>query len=280
MHHDSGTGERRGCAANCWNATKMRYRNGVQVPPAVNDQRTESLGDLIVTPSTGAPSIAVGTAEAEAIPRVTQELVVKSRHRVKTYGEVFTPRRMVDRMLDLVREELETGPDFVDKTFLEPAAGDGNFLVAILHRKLRAIENRYQPERWPDESLFALASIYGIELLHDNHQGAQEAMLAEFVRFHRAHKIPIGPRTKRMRAAQFLVGTNIVQGDTITGRDWRGEPITFSWWNRVSPAPDNVHREPFTLASLREANELDFAVHGTYAVCRIDRVHEEVKDGD
>ena len=73
---------------------------------------------------------------------IVEEQVVKSRHRVKTYGEVFTPRHMVDRMLDLAREELETGPDFVDKTFLEPAAGDGNFLVAILRRKLRAIEAR------------------------------------------------------------------------------------------------------------------------------------------
>jgi hypothetical protein len=44
---------------------------------------------------------------------IIEELVVKSRHRVKTYGEVFTPRHMVDRMLDLVQEELETGPDFV-----------------------------------------------------------------------------------------------------------------------------------------------------------------------
>lgn len=64
---------------------------------------------------------------------IVDEQVVKSRHRVKTYGEVFTPRHMVDRMLDLVSEELETGPGFVDKTFLEPAAGDGNFLVAIDH---------------------------------------------------------------------------------------------------------------------------------------------------
>ena len=31
------------------------------------------------------------------------EELVKSRHCVKTYGEVFTPRHMVDRMLDLVR---------------------------------------------------------------------------------------------------------------------------------------------------------------------------------
>ena len=68
---------------------------------------------------------------------------MKSRDRVKAYGEVFTPRHMVDRMLDLVRDELEAGPDFVDKTFLEPAAGDGNFLVAILRRKLQAIEKRF-----------------------------------------------------------------------------------------------------------------------------------------
>ena len=27
---------------------------------------------------------------------VVEELVVKSRHRVKAYGEVFTPRHMVD----------------------------------------------------------------------------------------------------------------------------------------------------------------------------------------
>ena len=33
-----------------------------------------------------------------------EELIVKSRHRVKIYGEVFTPRHMVNRMLDLVRE--------------------------------------------------------------------------------------------------------------------------------------------------------------------------------
>ncbi|MBV9293653.1 MAG: hypothetical protein JO222_14500, partial [Frankiales bacterium] len=96
---------------------------------------------------------------------IIEDLVVKSRHRVKAYGEVFTPRHMVNRMLDLVREELEAGPGFVDKTFLEPAAGHGNFLVAILHRKLRAIEKRYPPESWRDESLFGLASIYGIELL-------------------------------------------------------------------------------------------------------------------
>jgi hypothetical protein len=211
---------------------------------------------------------------------IAEEQVVKSRYRVKAHGEVFTQRHMVNRMLDLVREELETGPHFVDKTFLEPAAGHGNFLVAILHRKLRAIEKRYQPEVWPDESLFAVASIYGIELLEDNHRDAKEAMLAEFLRFHARHEVPCGSRTDLRRAATFLIDTNIVRGDTLTGLNWRGEEIQFSWWNRVLNIPGMVHRNPFRLASLRDDSTLDFTVYDTYAVCRIDQVHEQARTGD
>lgn len=200
--------------------------------------------------------------------------MVKSPNRVKAYGEVFTPRHMVDRMLDLVRDELETAPDFVDKTFFEPAAGGGNFLVAILHRKLRAIGKGYRPELWPDESLFAVASIYGIELLEDNHREAKEAMVAEFLRFHADRGIPCGPRTNLWRAATFLIDTNIIRGDTLTGLNRHGEEIQFSWWKRVLDMPGEVQREPFTLASLRGDNKMDFTVYDTYAACRIDQVHE------
>lgn len=214
---------------------------------------------------------------------IVQELVVRSRLRVKTYGEVLTPRHMVDRMLDLVREELEAGPDFVDKTFLEPAAGDGNFLVAILHRKLRAVQLRYPLEEWPEASLFALASIYGIELLEDNHRDAKAVMLAEFLRFHEEHEIPCGPDTNHRQAATFLIDTNIVRGDTITGLTPDGLDIQFSWWHRIAGTLATVQREPFTFASLRESAALDFAmdftVYDSYEPCRIDRVHEEAKSG-
>lgn len=209
---------------------------------------------------------------------VAEELVVRSRIRVKTYGEVLTPRHMVDKMLDLVRDELETGPDFVDKTFLEPAAGDGNFLVAILHRKFQAIEKRYKPEEWTEASLFALASIYGIELLEDNHRDAQEVMLAEFVRFHESHGMTCDSDTNLRQAAAFLIDTNIVRGDTLTGQTPTGREIRFSWWNRIAGAPWMVQREPYTLSSLRD-NALDFTVHRSYKACRIDRVHQEVKSG-
>jgi hypothetical protein len=207
---------------------------------------------------------------------IVEEQLVKSRHRVRAYGEVFTPRHMVDRMLDLVREELETGPDFVDKTFLEPAAGHGNFLVAILHRKLHAVQKNYPPEEWPETSLFALASIYGIELLEDNHRDAKEAMLTEFLRFHEEHGVPCGPNSSLRQAATFLIDTNVVRGDTLAGLDWRGAEIQFSWWNRIPEAPGMVQREPFTLASLRD-DAFDFTVYRSYRACRIDKVHEGLR---
>lgn len=217
------------------------------------------------------------TAQVAVAPDVqtrVEEQLVKSRHRVKTYGEVLTPRHMVDRMLDLVSDDLENGPGFVDKTFLEPAAGDGNFLVAVLQRKLRAVEKNYAYEEWPETSLFVLASIYGIELLEDNHEEAKAAMLATFLRFHEKREVACGGSTNLHRAAAFLIDTNIIRGNTLTGLDWRSKEIQFSWWNRVEDSPGMVQREPFTFSSLRNG-AIDFAVYDDYERCRIDKVHEQ-----
>lgn len=213
---------------------------------------------------------------------ITEELLVKSRRRVKAHGEVFTPRRMVDQMLDLVRGDLESGSDSVDTTVLEPAAGDGNFLVAILQRKLHTIVTYVQRDRWADESLFALASIYGIELLEDNHRDAQAAMLEEFERFHLSHDDPSRTRADLVRAAEFLIAANVVRGNTLTGRDPQGEEITFSWWHRDESGPGMVVREPFTFNSLRAGAPVpdlfaSLTEPDRFAPCRIDRVHDEVR---
>jgi hypothetical protein len=215
--------------------------------------------------------------DADVSRTIAEERIVKSRLRVKAHGEVFTPRHMVNRMLDLVSDELETGPDFVDKTFLEPAAGEGNFLVAILRRKLKAIGTRCPAEEWPRESLFALASIYGVELLEDNHRDAKAIMLAGFLGFHQAHGTDCGSKTALHQAARFLIDVNIVRGNTLTGQTSEGQDIQFSWWHRIDGRPGMVQREPFTLASLRASNSFDFTVYDNYKICRIDNVHEEVK---
>lgn len=60
------------------------------------------------------------------------EPLIKSRNRVRDLAEVYTAEREVRAMLDLV-------PEFsLKQTFLEPACGNGNFLIEILRRKLQA----------------------------------------------------------------------------------------------------------------------------------------------
>lgn len=82
-----------------------------------------------------------------------EEKLIKSKHRVQKHGEVFTPAWMVQKMLDTpgVKEACEN----VSATFLEPAAGDGNFLLAILERKLQAVIDQYDERNWKTKSLFA-----------------------------------------------------------------------------------------------------------------------------
>ncbi len=69
------------------------------------------------------------------------EKLIKSKERVQQHGEVFTPQWMVQKMLDV--EGIKQACENIDATFLEPAAGDGNFLVAILERKLKKKTQKY-----------------------------------------------------------------------------------------------------------------------------------------
>ena len=85
-------------------------------------------------------------------------LQVKSKERKKTYGEVYTNEREVKAMCDLIPKETW---DNIESTFLEPACGNGNFLVEIYARKLA----RCKDEK---DGLKALASIVGIDIQQDN----------------------------------------------------------------------------------------------------------------
>jgi len=82
------------------------------------------------------------------------ELQTKRALRRKETAEDFTPRVLVDEMLDKLPAEVWTE----NKTFCDPASGDGNFLMVILERKLS----------FGHDHLSALSTIYGVELMKDN----------------------------------------------------------------------------------------------------------------
>ena len=96
-----------------------------------------------------------------------KEKIIKSTTRVKNIGEVFTPQKTVDFMLD--QPEIQEKVNSLTATFLEPSAGEGAFLVEILKRKLKyAIRASNDPLEIQINFLRALSTLYGIELMEDN----------------------------------------------------------------------------------------------------------------
>ena len=148
---------------------------------------------------------------------------VKSKQRVADHGEVFTPAWMVEAMLDLVKAETER----IDSRFLEPACGDGNFLVQILRRKLAAVELKYGKSDFERRhyALLGLMCVYGIELLADNIAECRENMLEIF-----ADYLNLQASDDLYRAASYVLSQNLVHGDALTMCASGGEPITFAEW--------------------------------------------------
>src|SRR5450631_668076 len=95
-----------------------------------------------------------------------RERQVVSRKRVADHGEVYTAQREVTAMLDLVHQETTR----IESRFLEPACGKGNFLTAILERKLGVVQSRYGNSQLEYErnAILAVSSLYGIDILEDN----------------------------------------------------------------------------------------------------------------
>lgn len=83
--------------------------------------------------------------------------------RQKQTAEVFTPPKLVRQMLNkLPKEVWRKG-----KTFCDPAVGNGNFLIAILIRKIEKDHNPLQ----------AIQSIYGVDIMRDNIQECRLRLL-------------------------------------------------------------------------------------------------------
>lgn len=182
---------------------------------------------------------------------------VKSRQRVADHGEVFTAEREVDAMLDLVKQETER----VDSRFLEPACGDGNFVAEILRRKLEAAKKRAIPPKkkkplpmeYEKQSVIAVASIYGVDLMMDNVLTCRERLYEiwdkEYVSI---CKKEVNEDCRD--AVKFILSRNIVCGNALSlkavddeGND-TDDPIIFSEWTFVMG--DKMQRKDYRFDKL------------------------------
>ncbi len=182
---------------------------------------------------------------------------VKSKQRVADHGEVFTADREVKAMCDLVKQETER----IDSRFLEPACGDGNFLSEILSRKLIIVKSKYKKSSYDYErnSLLALSSIYGVDILLDNAIACRERLFAIWDKeYKKVCKRECTDDTRE--AAKFILSRNIVCGNALSLRcvDEKGkdtnEPIVFSEW--TFPFNDSkMQRKDYTFDELLNGKE-------------------------
>jgi hypothetical protein len=167
------------------------------------------------------------------------ERLVKSTERVKDLGEVYTPSNIVDDMLDLLPESIwavHPAP-----TFLEPSVGNGNFVSAILSRKLTLVDDCFRSGSLPAgasieaaefHALEALSSIYGVDISEDNiiggtpgHEVAcRPRLLKIMTRWHEALFDGASETYQSFaKAAKWIVEHNMIIGNMLA-RDADGLP--------------------------------------------------------
>lgn len=204
------------------------------------------------------------------------EKIIKSADRVKDIGEVFTPKKTVDFMLD--QPEIKAKVNSLTATFLEPSAGEGAFLVEILKRKLAYAEKVSKSVADMQNSfLLALSTLYGIELMEDNVKALLRNMNETFKDVcDRAFKTK--DRSKKvLQSAQVIISANMVQGDTLSCKTASGEPIVFSEWKPLSGG--RVQRTEQTFDSIVKQSNEDHNDNDSYEQLNLFG-NEEASDAD
>lgn len=167
------------------------------------------------------------------------ERLVKSIERVRDLGEVFTPANIVDEMLDMLPNEMWSV--YPAKTYLEPSVGNGNFVSAILSRKLTLVDEVFRSQLLPAgndlsaveyHGLEALSSIYGIDISEDNIVGGtygheiacRPRLLKIMERWHASisNRNP-EPDSPFMQSAAWILEHNMIIGNMLA-RDADGKP--------------------------------------------------------
>lgn len=190
------------------------------------------------------------------------EKIIKSKKRIQNHGEVFTPKRIVNKMLDLpnIREACRN----LTYTFLEPAAGEGAFLVEVLDRKMKMVVKNYGDDltRYENYSLLALSTLYGVELLEDN---AQKCVMNMYQVYYEAYQQQAIEHNKKVKSkvldsAKLIISNNIAQGNFLTKLSPDGNPIVFSEWHPINLRKDGVktikvQRTEYTLMDILDGIE-------------------------
>lgn len=159
-------------------------------------------------------------------------------------------------MLDLVKDECLRP----DSRFLEPACGDGNFLSAILKRKLAEVSRKYKKSTrdYEKQAVVAISSLYGIDIMRDNVEECRERLYAIWNDEY-TDRCKDDASDETREAVRFIIRRNVINGNALTlmcvdenGND-TSEPIVFSEWTLIGAS--QMQRSDYTMSDLLLYND-------------------------
>ena len=83
--------------------------------------------------------------------------IERSDDRIDTTAEVFTPLEVCNKMVNEIPEDILKNPE---STFVDPSAGNGNFIISLRDKLIE-----YHSEEHVLDNM-----LYAIELMEDNHK--------------------------------------------------------------------------------------------------------------
>lgn len=143
---------------------------------------------------------------------------IKSKLRVKELAEVYTNEREVNAMLDLVKDYSYD----ISKRFLEPACGNGNFLIKILERKLASVDKLYSKsslQEFEYRICVALTNIYAVDICPENVKESQERLLHKIFDFFYLSRNTEFPSQNLEKTLRYILKKTIICGNTLEDMD-------------------------------------------------------------
>ena len=108
----------------------------------------------------------------------------RSKQRIRNFGEVWTPKKHVRQMLDMLDKSVWTDTNIV---FFEPTCGHGNFVEAIVQRRLNAFLNRAKRQKIKRPHFYSVANtltaLWAIDIDPENIKSCRNRVWSSVFKF-------------------------------------------------------------------------------------------------
>lgn len=119
--------------------------------------------------------------------------------------------------------------------------------------------------KFENDSLIALSTLYGVELLEDNSQKCTMNLFETFIEYYInfASKLNQKVKDEVKKSAKTIISANILLGNFLTEKNPYGEDLLFSEWKIVGKDDRGysiVQRTEYTLDEIRENQEKEAGI--------------------